>query len=95
MVLFWSIVLHLGVLGTESSWWREDLTYFVDVDFRVDAPGHRKSISPHVTKQVRLPQGNAVIFPLKKHYYKINFSFEGVLVGETTREVEFDLPDRS
>ena len=71
----------------------EDLSHFVDIDFRMDAPGHRKSVSPHVTKQVRLPQGGAVVFPLKKHYDKINFSFEGVLAGENVEEVEFDLPD--
>ena len=69
------------------------MSYFVDVDFRMGAPGRRKSVSPHVTKHVRLPQGGAVVFPLKKHYDKINFSFEGVLAGENVEEVEFDLPD--
>ena len=34
-----------------------------------------------------------MLFPLKKHYDKINFSFEGVLSGENAEEVEFDLPD--
>ena len=71
----------------------EDLSYFTDIDFRMDAPGHRKTLSPHVTKQVRLPQGSTVRFPLKRHYDKINFSFEGVLFGDIPEEVDFDLPD--
>jgi hypothetical protein len=71
----------------------EDLSYFVDVDFRMDAPRHKKSVSPRVTKQVRLPQNGTVLFPLKKHYDKIKFSFEGVLPGENVEEVEFDLPE--
>ena len=59
----------------------------------MDAPGHRKTLSPHVTKQVRRPQGSTIPFPLKKHYDRINFSFEGVLSGDIPEEVDFDLPD--
>ena len=58
----------------------------------MDAPGHRRALSPHVTKQIRRPQGSTIQFPLKKHYDKINFSFEGVLAGDTPQEVEFDWP---
>ena len=71
----------------------EDLSYFADLDFRMDAPGHRKALSPHVTKQVRRPQGSTIPFPLKKHYDRINFSLEGILAGDTQQEVEFDLPE--
>jgi hypothetical protein len=71
----------------------EDLSYFTDLDFRMDAPGHRRALSPHVTKQVRRPQGSTIQFPLKKHYDRINFSFEGALTGDIPEEVEFDLPD--
>ena len=71
----------------------EDLSYFVVVDFRLDAPGHRKSISPHVTKQVRLPQGGAIIFPLKKHYDSVNFTCEGVSVSQSSGGVDCDLPE--
>ena len=53
----------------------EELPYFVDVDFRMDSPGHSKSLSPHVTKQVRLPKNGDVIFLLKKHCDLVNFSF--------------------
>ena len=34
-----------------------------------------------------------MLFPLKRHYDKINFSFEGVLSGDVPEEVDFDLPD--
>ena len=34
-----------------------------------------------------------MLFPLKKHYDRINFSFEGVLSGDIPEEVEFDLPE--
>ena len=39
----------------------EELPYFVDVDFRVDSPGHSKSVSPHVTKQIRSPKDEGII----------------------------------
>ena len=41
----------------------EELPYFVDVDFRMGSPGHSKSLSPHVTSQVRLPKNGDVMFP--------------------------------
>ena len=51
----------------------EDLSYFTDLDFRVGALGHRKTLSPHITQQVRRPQGSTIQFPLKKHYDNVNF----------------------
>ena len=71
----------------------EELPYFVDVDFRMDSPGHSKSLSPHVTKQVRLPKNGDVIFPLRKHYDLVNFSCEGVSGRIPSEGVDFDLPD--
>ena len=44
----------------------EELPYLVDVDVRMDAPGHSKSMYPHVTKHVRLPKDGDVVLPLKK-----------------------------
>jgi hypothetical protein len=43
----------------------EDLSYFLAVDFRPDAPGHSTVLSPHVVKQLRVPRGGKVLFPLK------------------------------
>ena len=39
----------------------EDLPYFVDVDFRMGSLGHSKSLSPHGTKQVRLPKDGDIM----------------------------------
>ena len=56
----------------------EELSYFADIDSRVGSPGHSKSMSPHATKQVRLPKEGHIIFPLRRHYDIVNFTFEGV-----------------
>ena len=69
------------------------MSYFVDVDFRMDSPGHSKSLSPHVTKQVRLPKNGDIIFPLKRHYDLVNFTVEGVNGSLPSGEVDFDLPE--
>jgi hypothetical protein len=50
------------------------LEYFADVDFSYSAVGHSKVLSPHVTKQVRLPKGGEVIFILKEHFDRVNFA---------------------
>jgi hypothetical protein len=71
----------------------EEPPYFVDVDFRMDSSGHSKSLAPHVTKQVRLPQNGDVILRLKKHYDLVDFSFEGVSGQAPPECVDFDLPD--
>ena len=70
----------------------DELSYFLDVGFRMDSPGHSKSLSPHVTKQVRLPKDGEVVFPLKRHYDAINFTFEGMSGAMSTDDVVFDLP---
>ena len=70
----------------------EELSYFLDVDFRMDSPGHSKALSPHVTKQVRLPKDGEAVFPLKKHYGATNFTFEGMSGAMSTDDVVFDLP---
>jgi hypothetical protein len=46
----------------------EDFTYFMDLDFSQDAPGHARVLAPHITKQVRLPSRGKITFPLKRHY---------------------------
>jgi hypothetical protein len=56
----------------------EELSYFVDVDFNMDSPGHSKSLSPYVTKRVRLPKEGDILFPLKRHYDSLDATFEGV-----------------
>jgi len=52
----------------------ESLEYFADVDFSYSAVGHSKVLSPHVTKQVRLPKGGEVIFILKEHVDRVDFT---------------------
>ena len=52
----WVYVCPAEVLGAGSSLVGE-LSYAADVDFRIDALGHSKSLSPHDTPQVRLPKG--------------------------------------
>jgi hypothetical protein len=69
-----------------------ELPYFVGVEFRVDSPGHAKAMSPHVTKQVRLPKEGDMIFPLKRHYDWGNFTFEGVSGSRAGDGADFDLP---
>ena len=69
-----------------------ELPYFVDVDFRMGSPGRSKSLSQHVTKQVRLPKNGDVIFPLKKHYDLVNSSVEGVSGQVPPEGVDLDLP---
>ena len=43
-----------------------------------DAAGHSRILVPHVTKQVRVPNGGAVTLPFKNQYDKVNFVGEGV-----------------
>ena len=62
----------------------ENLEYFAGLNLSCDAVGHSKTLVPHVTKQVRLPDGN-VTFPLKEHYNKVNFALEGVKRGLCTQ----------
>ena len=69
------------------------LSYFVDVDFKRDSPGHYKSLSPHATNQVRLPKEGDIIFPLTRRYDLVNFTFEGVSGSVPTEGADFDLPD--
>ena len=69
----------------------EELSYFVDVDFRMDSPGHSRSLAPHVTKQARLPTGGEIIFPLK-HFDRANLALEGIK-GELGDEgIAFEIP---
>ena len=56
----------------------ESLEYFAGLDLSRDAVGHSRTISPHVTKQVRVPDNGAFTFPLKAQYDKANFTLEGV-----------------
>ena len=56
----------------------ENLEYFAGLDFSSDAVGHSRVLSPHVTKQVRVPGSGSVTFPFKQHYDKVNFTLEGV-----------------
>ena len=55
----------------------ESLGYVADVDFSYSAVGHSKVLSPHVTKQVRLPSGGDVAFPLKAQFDQVNFALAG------------------
>ena len=55
----------------------EDLSDFRDVDFRYDAVGHSRSSSPHVPKQVELPSGGEIIFSLKKHFDRVDYTLDG------------------
>jgi len=71
----------------------EEMTYFLDVDFSQEAPGHSRVLTPHVTKQVRLPANGKVIFPLKRHYDRVNFTFEGQNGQFDNADDMFDLPD--
>ena len=54
------------------------MEYFAEVDFSYSSVGHSKVLSPHVTKQVRLPKGGEVVFTLKEHFERVNFTVEGV-----------------
>ena len=63
--------------GWSGEYLVEELTYVSDIDFKMDAPGHSKSRSPHVTKQIRLSNEGELMFPLKKHYKLANVSCEG------------------
>ena len=47
-------------------------------------------LSPHVTKQVRLPKGGEVIVTLKENFDRVNFTLEGVR-GEYQRT--FTVPE--
>ena len=55
----------------------ESLEYFADFGFSYSVVGHSKVLSPHVTKQVRLPKGGEVIFTLKEHFDRVNFTLDG------------------
>jgi len=63
----------LGISFAPGGTWNgeylvEEMTYFLDIDFCQEAPGHSRVLTPHVTKQVRLPANGIVVFPLKRHY---------------------------
>ena len=63
----------------------ESLECFADVDFSYSAVGHSKVLSPHVTKQIRLPRDGDAEFALTAHVGKVNFTLEGVR-GEHPKE---------
>ena len=69
-----------------------ELSYFVDVDFRMEAPGHSKSPPPRIATHVRLSKGGEVISPLKNHSDLVTFTLEGVSGRAHPERVDFDLP---
>jgi hypothetical protein len=71
----------------------EDLSYFLDLDFSQEALGHARVLAPHVTKQVRLPSSGESVFPLKRHYDRVNFTFKGQSGHFDKADDMFDLPD--
>ena len=40
-----------------------------------------------------MPKDGGIIFPLKRHYDMVNFTFEGVSGSVPSEEVDFDLAD--
>ena len=74
-----------------STWSRS--SYIVGVDFRMDAPGHSRSLASHATKQVRVPKDGEAMLPLKNHYGLVKFTLEGVSGRAPSEPVGFDLPN--
>ena len=71
----------------------ESLDDSAGLDFSNDAVGHSRTLAPRVAKQVGLPTAGGVVFPLKKHYDWVTFSFEGVSGSLPRVGVGFGLPD--
>ena len=57
------------------------LGFFAGLDVAHDAVGHCKTLVPHVTKQIRVPEARGFTFPLKDNYNKVNFTLKGVRVA--------------
>ena len=77
--------------GWNGEYLVRELSYFTDVNLRMDAPGHSKSLSPHVTKQVRLPKEGDITFPVRRHRGSVNFTFEGARGSVPPNGADFDL----
>ena len=53
------------------------LECFADVDFSYDAVGHSKILAPRVTKQVRLPRGGELTYPLTAYFDNVSSRWKG------------------
>ena len=61
------------------------------VDLKMNSPGHSKSLSPRVAKQVRLPKEGDILFPFERHSDLVNFTFEGIRGSVPPDGADFDL----